>query len=192
MYWLMDYVRQCVGFRPDGYVLIDLDCVAQLVDLFGGIDFDVPCKMQHSEPGNDIYVDLEPGRQTLNGAEAEWVVRFRSGYAMADLERVRVQRDFVFEAIKQWLTVKNVLKVKQALDILKEHCLTDLSFRNFMWFMWSAIICGTSDAEAMTIPYYLNDSYVCIDADEDYLELINSCFNPYHEPIGFDDLNIAH
>ncbi len=192
MYWLMDYVRQCVGFRPDGYVLIDLDCVEHLVDLFGGIDFEVPCKMVHSDPANDIYVDLEPGLQHLNGAEAEWVVRFRSGYAMADLERVRIQRNFIVQAIKQWLSVKNVTKFTQALDILEEYCLTDLSTRNFLWFMWSAVICGTADAETMTIPFYLSDSYVCINDDEDFLELINEHFNPYTAPVGFEDLNIAH
>ena len=43
----------------------------------------------------------------------------------------------------------------------------------------------------MTVPYYLSDPYVCIDADEDYLDLINTYFNPYKDPVGFDDLNIA-
>lgn len=192
MYWLLDYVRQCVGFRPDGYVLIDLDCVSEIVDLFGGIEFDVPCEMELNNPQDDVYVDLQPGLQHLNGDEAAWLVRFRSGYPMADLERVRVQRDFVVEAINQWLSLKNVVKFKKAFDIMQKYCKTDLNLQNSLWFMWSAVICGTSDAETMTIPYYLSDSYVCIDADEEYLDLINRCFNPYEDPVGYEDLNIAH
>ncbi|MBE6984035.1 MAG: LytR family transcriptional regulator [Ruminococcaceae bacterium] len=192
MYWLMDYVRQCVGFVPDGYVLIDLDCIIELVELFGGIDFDVPCAMKHSEPEDDLYIDLQPGLQRLNGKEAMWLVRFRSGYAMADLERVRVQRDFVVAAMDQWLTVKNIKKIPQVLDILEEYCDTNLSTRNFVWFAWSVLFCGTSDMKMTTVPYYLSGQYVCIDADEDYLDLLNSYFNPYKEPIGFDDLNIAY
>ena len=30
------------------------------------------------------------------------LVRYRSGYSMADLQRVQVQRDFLMEAVRQW------------------------------------------------------------------------------------------
>ena len=42
---LMDYVADCIGFRPDGYVLLELDVFIELVDLFGGVEFDVPMDM---------------------------------------------------------------------------------------------------------------------------------------------------
>lgn len=191
MYWLMDYVRQCVGFMPDGYILVDLDCFIELVDLFGGVEFDVPCQMHYEDPSQDLYIDLEPGKQVLDGEDAMGVVRFRSGYALADLERVNVQRDFIMAAIAQWASVKNVTKLSDALKILDEYCLTDLTNRNFLWFAWSALICGTDDMNMMTIPNYMSGSYVCIDADEDYIDLINEYFNPYEDEITQSDLNIA-
>lgn len=192
MYWLMDYVRQCVGFRPDGYILVDLDCFQELVDVMGGVKFDVPCEMHYEDPSQDLYIDLKPGLQKLNGKDAMGLVRFRSGYAMADLERVSVQRNFIMAAAKQWAKPHNVIKLPKALKILSENSLTDLSSRNCLWFAWSVLVCGTDDMELTTIPYYLSGDYVCIDADEEYLELINQYFNPYEENIGFDDLNIAH
>ena len=42
---LMEYVSECIGFRPDGYMLIDLNVFVELVDLMGGVRFDVPCDM---------------------------------------------------------------------------------------------------------------------------------------------------
>ena len=191
MYWLMDYVRQCVGFMPDGYVLVDLDCFIDLVDLFGGVEFDVPCEMHYEDPSQDLSIHLEKGKQMLDGEEAMGVVRFRSGYAMADLQRVNVQRDFIMAAISQWASVKNISKFSEAMDIMEEYSLTDLTSRNFMWFAWSALICGTDDMNMMTIPYELSGNYVCIDANKEYLDLINEYFNPYEDEITASDLNVA-
>ena len=192
MYWLMDYVRQCVGFRPDGYILVNLDCFQELVDAMGGVRFDVPCAMHYEDSSQDLYIDLEPGMQKLNGYEAMGVVRFRSGYAMADLERVNVQRNFIMAAADQWISLKNIVKIPKVLKIIRENSLTDLSARNYFWFAASVVLCGTDDMMLTTIPYYLSGDYVCIDADDDYLSLINTFFNPYEAPVTYDDLNIAY
>ena len=67
---LMDYVTELVGFRPDGYVLIDLDVFVDLVDKMGGVKFDVPCDMDYSDPAQDLTIDLKAGMQRLNGPRA--------------------------------------------------------------------------------------------------------------------------
>lgn len=191
MYWLMDYVRQCVGFMPDGYVLVDLNCFIDLVDLFGGVEFDVPCRMYYSDPAQNLYIDLQPGLQKLDGKESMGLVRFRSGYAMADLERVNVQRDFMMSALKQWASVKNLPKLYSAMQIVLDHSVTDLSARNLLWYAFSAVICGTDDMTMTTIPYYLSGDYVCIALDENYLNLINEYFNPMKKPVEYSDFNVA-
>ena len=40
------------------------------------------------------------------------LVRFRSGYAMADLDRVSVQRAFVSAALSQWLTPGKLVRLR--------------------------------------------------------------------------------
>ncbi len=191
MFWLCDYVRQCVGFRPDGYILVDLDCFVELVDLFGGVEFDVPMDMHYEDPAQDLYIHVEAGKQVLNGEEAMGVVRFRKGYDMQDLQRVNVQRDFIMAALSQWKSAKNILLAPQALDILEEYCLTDLSTANFLWIAESVLACGTDDMMMTTIPYTLGYDYVYIRKDQEYLDLLNQYFNPLEEPIGFEDLQIA-
>ncbi len=191
MKWLCDYVRQCVGFVPDGYVLVDLDCFIELVDLFGGVDYDVPMSMHYEDPTQDLYIHLEPGMQHLNGKQAMGLVRFRKGYSQQDLERVNVQRDFLMKALKQWMQFGNVSKLPEAMDIMEEYCLTDLSRRNLMWLAQSVLLCGTDDMMMTTIPHYTDSLYVYIRCDDAYLELLNTYFNPYTKKIGYEDLQIA-
>lgn len=189
---LMGYVADCVGFRPDGYVLIDLDVFVELVDLFGGVDFNVPQDMFYEDPSQDLYIDLQAGEQTLNGKNAMGLVRYRSGYSMADLQRVQVQRDFLMEAVRQWKSPTHLIDALRALPLLEKNTLTDLSFRELTWLAESAALCGTDGMVMQTVPYYLSDVYVCIDAGDAYLELINTYFNPYETEVGYGDLNIAY
>ncbi len=189
---LMEYVSECVGFRPDGYMLIDLNVFIELVDLMGGVRFDVPCDMYYNDPTQDLYINLQAGEQKLDGEQAMGLVRFRSGYAMADLERVNVQRDFLSAALHQWVSVKNLWKLPKALSLLMGHTLTDLSTANLLWMAESVLLCGTGDMMMTTIPHGLSGDgeYVIIDAQKT-LDLVNESFCPYEQGITMDNLYIA-
>ncbi len=190
---LMGYVADSIGFYPDGYILIELDVFIDLVDLFGGVEFDVPMNMNYDDDSQDLHIHLEEGMQRLNGEQSMGLVRFRSGYTMADLQRVNVQRDFLMAALQQWTSLWNFYKVPKALSLLGDNSLTDLSTRNMIWLAESVLLCGTDDMNMQTVPYYLSDgsSEVYITGDEAYLDLINEYFNPYEREIGFDDLNLG-
>lgn len=189
---LMDYVKECIGFRPDGYVLVELDVFIDLVNLFGGVEFDVPMDMYYEDPSQDLYIDLEAGLQTLDGNQAMGLVRYRYGYANADIGRVSVQRDFMMAAMSQWASLENIPKLPQALKLISSNALTDLETRHLIWLAQSVLQCGTDDMQMQTIPHYLTSEYVIIDDDADYFDCINTYFNPYEKEITPEDLNIAH
>lgn len=189
---LMDYVSDCVGFRPDGYILLELDVFMDLVDLLGGVDFDVPMDMFYEDASQDLFIDLKEGLQTLDGEAAMELVRYRYGYADADLGRVSVQRNFMLSAIDQWVSLKNVWKAPAAFGMLKAKATTDLSLLNFIWIAESVLSCGTDDMYMTTIPFYFSDQYLIVDAGENYLNMINTYFNPYSENVTWDDLYIAY
>lgn len=186
---LLDYVSDLVGFRPDGYVLIDLDVFVDLVDLMGGVDFDVPCDMFYTDPSQDLYIDLKAGLQELDGQQAMGLVRFRSGYAMADLQRVNVQRDFILSALSQWISLKNLWKMPSAARLVSAHTTTDLTTRNLVWLAMSVAVCGTDDMQMTTIPYNMSGDgmYVLVDPYET-ADVVNAYFNPYEKEITVDDL----
>ncbi len=183
---LMDYVADCVGFRPDAYLLVELDAFVELVDLFGGVEFEVPCAMDYEDPSQGLSIHLQVGAQRLDGYAAMGLVRFRSGYAMADLERVRVQRDFMQAAVQQWARPANLLKLPDAVELLLNHATTDLSRQNLLWLAESAALCTQS--QMLTIPYTLDAAYVYVDISDAYLDTINTFFNPYERAVTRDDL----
>lgn len=190
---LMDAVEKLVGFRPDGYVLIDLDGFVDLVDLMGGVEFDVPVDMHYSDPSQDLYIDLDAGVQTLNGEQAMGVVRFRSTYAMADLDRISVQRAFLSACMEQWATPKNVLKAPKLLPLVLESVTTDLTTANLAWCAGAVLRCDTAEIAANTLPGSAsnwNGGSYYIEAPYDTVELVNELYNPYIADVTIYDLDV--
>ncbi len=188
---LLDYTEQCIGYRPDGYVLIDLDCFENLVNLMGGVQFDVPCDMRYEDPAQDLYIDLKAGEQKLNGKEAMWVVRFRSGYAMADLKRVEVQRDFIRAALGQWLALKNVWKAPAAAALVTANTTTNLSAQELAWLAKTAKAIGTENMHTETLPgeaTYINGGSYYITWPETTANLINAHYNPYDTDVSYENI----
>ena len=185
---LMAELTEILGITPDGYVLVDLDAFIQLVDLMGGVWFDVPQDMHYEDPTQDLYIDLTAGYQKLDGQHAMQLVRFRS-YAMADLQRVNVQRDFIQAALNQWLSVKGVLHAPQVVRLMQENVQTDLSVSNMIWLALAMKSCGTDDMETMTLPgvpgMYDGVSFFILDRQA-VVDTVNSVLNPYADAVTAD------
>ena len=191
---LLGYVADIVGYRPDGYVLVSLDVFVDMVDLMGGVEFDVPQDMYYADAQQDLLIDLEAGLQTLNGEQAMGLVRFRKGYANQDLGRVEVQREFISACMDQWLTLGNLTKLPQALSLFLDSTTTDLTRGNLLSIAWTAWRAGLDNVHSETLPGYADmidgASYYVLDR-EGVARLINDYANPYLQDIDASDLNIA-
>ncbi|MCL2159833.1 MAG: LCP family protein, partial [Oscillospiraceae bacterium] len=77
--YLNAMLKYTFGIPIDKYVLINLDGFKFLVDKIGGVEFEVPFRMKYTDPDQNLYIDLQPGLQTLYGKEAEQLIRFRHG-----------------------------------------------------------------------------------------------------------------
>ena len=174
---LMEEMKDIIGYVPDGYILVDFDGLAELIDTMGGIDFDVPCDMYYDDPTQDLHIDISEGQQTLNGEKAVEVLRFRSGYALADLQRVNVQRDMVSAAMDQWLSVKKLPRALVALAKMDGCTTTNLSKRNLAWIGKEIYRIGTSKIQSYTLPGEWNSPYYRLYTQQ-CADLINQYFNP--------------
>ena len=189
---LLDFVRDLIGYRPDGYLLIDLDCFQELIDKMGGVTFTVPMDMVYDDPSQNLHIDLKAGRQRLNGQQSMWLMRYRRGYAMADLQRVRVQREFVAEAMAQWTGPAGLFRVPGALRLLSRNTQTDLSYRNLCWIALSIVKCGTGNLESNTLPgepATVNGGAYYVENRAAAAALIDEKYNPYETEITADDLH---
>lgn len=184
---LMDEMVDRIGFRPDGYVLFDFDAVVKLIDRMGGIKFDVPCDMDYEDPAQSLSIHLKQGQQRLSGEEALWVLRYRSGYALADLKRVEVQRDLIRAALDQWCSVWKLPRGVFALCSLTDGTTTDLSTRNFAWAAKTVRAIGISDMHMATMPGEWNSPYY-YPAPQEGADLLNRYFNPTARMITTEDV----
>lgn len=190
---LMDKVQAIIGFRPDGYVLTNLDSFVDLVDMMGGVTFNVPQDMYYNDPSQNLFINLTAGEQTLNGEQAMGLVRFRSGYASADLQRMSVQRDFLSTAMKQWAKPSSILKAPQILTLAKTSLTTDLSTGNLIWLAGALLRCNKDEISTETLPggacWWSGGSYYALNATE-VAAMINASCNPYQQEITAANLNI--
>ncbi|MEI3064841.1 MAG: LCP family protein [Oscillospiraceae bacterium] len=188
-------VSEIIGFTPDGYIVVDLSIFRQLVDLMGGVTFDVPVDMHYSDPTQNLSIDLQAGKQRLNGEQAMQVARFRSGYATADLGRIEVQRSLVSAAIRQWVSPKGAIHLPQAVKLVADHTNTDLSTRNLLWLAESFLLCSRSDINSATLPGYAanfsSGSYYVLDA-AGVADIVNQYLNPYEKGVEAADLFIRN
>jgi LCP family protein required for cell wall assembly len=87
---LTQTVEQATGLRINHYAEIGFGGFASVVDAVGGVRMCIPQAINDPKAG----LNLAPGCQTLNGAQALGYVRTRA-FPLADLERVQHQREFL-------------------------------------------------------------------------------------------------
>ena len=191
MEWTMTYIQRIIGYRPDGYILVDMELVPKIVDLMGGVDVHLDHHIRVHTDGEEVYVPA--GDQHLNGKEVLATLRYRYGYADADLGRVKVQRMVITECMKQWVSPAKIGLLPEALEMVQEESLTDLSVSNFLW-VGKTILTGMDSMTSDTLPGYADmrggASYFVLYPDQ-VAELINEAYNPYTTEIDVDDLTIV-
>ena len=191
MEWTLNYVQRIIGYRPDGYILVDMELVPKIVDLMGGVNVHLDHHIRVETDGVEVYVPA--GDAHLNGEEVLATLRYRYGYYNADLGRVEVQRMVIKECMKQWVSPAKLGLLPQALELIESESLTDLELSNYLW-IGKTILLGMENMTSDTLPGYPDmrggASYYVL-YPEKVAELINESYNPYTVDIDADDLNIA-
>ncbi len=100
-------VERLLGVRIHHTILVDYEAVKSMVDVIGGVEVDVPFKMQYKDTyaTPPLFIDLEPGLQVLKGDDAIGYLRFRKSsdgkIREGDVQRIERQKDFVKNAFEQ-------------------------------------------------------------------------------------------
>lgn len=179
---LMLELEELLGFMPSGYLLINLRAFVEMVDTVGGVYFDVPQRMYYVDPTQDLYIDLYPGYQLLDGQHAMQLVRYRS-YADADLHRTRVQQDFMKALAKQCLSGSNLTKISDYCDIMIRNTTTSFTTGNLLYFAQELLKCDLDEMDTYTLPgepIWIDGSYYRLYEGE-VQKIVDESFNPYVE-----------
>ena len=103
-------VKRILGIDIDYYVKVDVKAFRKIVDQVGGIKFNVEKNLKYNDPVQDLHINLKKGEQTLNGSQAEQLVRFRK-YPNGDLDRIKVQQTFLKAFYEQVFSINNIDKL---------------------------------------------------------------------------------
>ncbi len=144
-------LEETLCIQIDHWVLCNLQAFREAVDALGGVTVDVPCEMHYDDPAQNLSIHLSAGIQHLDGAQAEGLVRFRSGYIRGDLGRVDVQKLFLTTLLAKAKDV-SVLQLPALLKTAAAHLATSLTPADLLFFAKSAQKLDLSDVTFLTLP----------------------------------------
>ena len=185
----LEAVNELTGLNIQNYILIDTEALVQLVDIIGGVEFNVPIDMKYDDNGQDLHIDLKAGYQKLNGDQVEQLVRFRHNkdgstysyeYGMEDFGRMKTQREVIIAVLKQTIQLKNVKEIGNILNIAEQYVQTNMKFGSLKDYIPYAINMNTGDIKAEQlpgIPKYLNGISFFLADEEETQEMVDELFN---------------
>ena len=154
-------VNEITGLDINYYILVDTEALVKLVNLIGGVYFDVPTDMNYDDDGQDLHIHLTKGYQNLTGEQVEQVVRFRHNndgtsyppeYGDEDYGRMKTQRNLIIEIAKQTIKLKNTTEIKNILNIMKEDVKTNVNFNSIIDYVPYAVNIDMSTIKTFQLP----------------------------------------
>lgn len=128
-------VKEITGIPIHYYAEVDFEGFKEIVDILGGIDYDVPYDMDYDDPVQNLHIHLKAGMQHLDGQAAHDYVRFRHNnngtapgdYALGDPGRINAQQAFLKELVRQKLQPQYLLKTPELAKAISEHVTTNFT-----------------------------------------------------------------
>ncbi|MGM9625725.1 MAG: LCP family protein, partial [Eubacteriales bacterium] len=147
-----DALEKTLCVRIDHWVMCSLSAFRTLVDCIGGVTVNVPCDMDYEDPAQSLSIHLKAGVQTLDGSQAEQLVRFRSGYIRGDLGRVEVQKLFLSALLDRVKNGISVLDLPGLVTTAAKAVSTSLSFSDILFFAKQAQALDMQKVVMLTLP----------------------------------------
>ena len=140
----VDYVENITGVEIEYYAVIRTSALIQIVDIIGGVDFNVPIDMDYDDITQNLHIDLEKGMQKIDGNKAEQLLRFRHNndgtsypyeYGDNDYGRMRTQREFIKATLDQTIKFQNILKTKKIISAIFDNLETNITLSKLLAYV---------------------------------------------------------
>lgn len=129
-------LEQEIGVSIDSYAGANFEGFVKVVDQLGGVTIDVPDVegrgrgMNYTDRRGNLYINLRPGVQHLDGTQAMGFVRYRK--ADSDFKRSERQQQFLKAMAEQKLKLRNALDLAKVVPTVLEAIDTDVGWRTAM------------------------------------------------------------
>ncbi|MFN3361638.1 MAG: LCP family protein [Pseudanabaenaceae cyanobacterium] len=137
--------------RIDRYVRIDTGGLRAVIDAIGGVEVDIPERMYYADKTQGLLIDLYPGRQVLNGKQAEAFSRFR-GDANADIGRIKRQQILLQAVQKKLAQPWTIARLKPLIAAVQEHVDTNLTSEEMIALAAFSLSLPPEGVATLTLP----------------------------------------
>jgi polyisoprenyl-teichoic acid--peptidoglycan teichoic acid transferase len=146
------------GVKIDRYVRVDTAGLIALVDALGGVEVDVPKPMRYVDKTQKLDIDLQPGRQVLNGIQAEGFARFRHDEE-GDIGRIKRQQ-VLLKGIKAKFTDPILLlKLPDLIALMRQHVDTNLNLEEMLAIAAFGATVKPEQVKTLTLPGRPSEDY---------------------------------
>ncbi|MCL1792686.1 MAG: LCP family protein [Oscillospiraceae bacterium] len=204
--YLCAMIKYTFGVEVQKYALMDLAGFKVLVEKIEGVYCDVPFRMKYTDPYQNLYIDLQPGYQLLNGDKAEQLIRFRHGddgypgygrtingvfYPSEDIGRIQTQQRFIAALMKKMLSKIDVNTITALFEVAENYMDTNISLADAGWFAAKLASVKLENIRTHTVPTNWISSILRLEAYKaETIEIINKYYNPYKKEIPEANFNI--
>ncbi|MDZ8055321.1 MAG: LCP family protein [Aulosira sp. ZfuVER01] len=139
------------GLPIERYLRVDTEGFIHLVDALGGVEVNVPKRMDYTDNTQHLSIHFPPGKQKLNGQHLQEYVRFRHD-ALGDIGRVQRQQEVLKDILLTLLKPGTLTKLPQILDVVKDNVDTDLSVEEMLAFAQNILASDRHQLHLMMLP----------------------------------------
>lgn len=156
------------------YCEVDFGGFMEIIDILGGVNYDVPFDMDYDDPVQDLHIHLKKGLQHLDGKEAHDFVRFRHNnkgsavyapgdYYKGDIGRIGAQQAFLTELFRQKMQPQYILKAPELLTAASKYVQSNFTISSALEFVSMLKSTDTNELKTFILPgegrYINNVSY---------------------------------
>lgn len=178
----------------DGYITIRLEMLTELVDLFGGVEINVPVDVDYSAIGQGSSV-IQAGYQTLDGAAMEFLLRARKVYPDGDIGRLNMQRQFYAALFRKLKSIGNIWDVAKLTPAVLNYMETDLNASTLISFAVSMLKIDSNKIMIAQMPVISGPQYqgqaLLYPARQEDADLLNQYFRENTGPVDASQLNLC-
>lgn len=178
-------IKALTGLPIHYFMTIDFEGFKDIIDVLGGVDFNVPFRMKYDDPIQNLHIDLQPGMQHLDGQAAHDFVRFRQGnrgyqgYAMGDLGRIEAQQAFLKAIVEQKVNAEYIGKATELFEIICKYVKTNYAVKDLLRHLGVATKLNSDAVNMHQLPGYSKtiggvSYFICDEAGTE--ELVNTVF----------------
>ncbi len=178
----------------DGYITIRLEMLTELVDLFGGVEINVPVDIDYAALGlGDSYIPA--GYQTLDGTAMEFLLRARKVYPDGDIGRLNMQRQFYAALFRKLKSIGNIWDVAKLTPAVLNYMETDLNASTLISFAVSMLKIDSNKIMIAQMPVISGPQYngqsLLYPARQEDADLLNQYFRENTGPVDASQLNLC-